>query len=216
MADLFNQDLFLDGVVALFALLNPLIAVPVFLGLTETFSTSERQRTAAIAGMTTAIALVTAAVLGDQILSVFGIHVPAFRIAGGLIVFTIALGMLRSDAGGAAEAGSNADTDDHRSPASVAVYPLAIPLLAGPGAFVTVIVFSARIDTMADFVTFSAAIVVISLVLWLSMAFATAAGRVLNKTAISIGTKILGILLAAVAVEMVIAGVDAHFLSRYS
>lgn len=214
MEALFNRDLFFDFFIALFALLNPLLSVPVFVGLTGSLRFAERQRTAAIAALTTLIALIVAALVGDQILDLFGIHTPAFQIAGGLIVFSIALGMLRADAD-AANGTAKAATDVGATPtrASVAVYPLAIPLLAGPGAFVTTIVFSSRIKSLSDFATLCATIGAIVLVLWLSMAFATQATKFLNKTAINIGTKILGILLAAVSVEMVIAGIDAHFLS---
>ena len=216
MDALFNQDFFLDLFIALFALLNPLLAVPVFLGLTGEFSFAERQRTAAIAALTTLIALIVAALIGEQILDLFGIHTPAFQIAGGLIVFSIALGMLRADADANGTAKDATDASAAPTRASVAVYPLAIPLLAGPGAFVTTIVFSSRITSPGDFATLCAAIAAIVAILWLSMAFATKASRFLNKTAISIGTKILGILLAAVSVEMVITGIDAHFLPWFS
>jgi multiple antibiotic resistance protein len=215
MTELFNQDLFLDLFIALFALLNPLFAIPVFLGLTSDFAASERQRTAAVAAITTLIALIVAALIGDQILDLFGVHIPAFQIAGGLIVLTIALAMLKgepiedTEAKEALESKANANK-------SVAVYPLAIPLLAGPGVFVTTIVFSSRVDSLGDILTLSITIAAIVVVLWLSMAFATTAGRYLNKTAISIGTKILGILLAAVSVEMIIGGIDAHFLPWFS
>ncbi len=211
MEDFFKQDLFLDFFIALFALLNPLLAIPVFLGLTGDFSAGERQRTAAVASLATLAALIVAALIGDQVLDIFGIHVPAFQIAGGLIVLTIALGMLKGEE---EDAGAKEAIEEKAaSPGkSIAVYPLAIPLLAGPGAFVTTIVFSSRVDSLADFVTLSLAIAAIIVVIWLSMAFAGTAARFLNKTAISIGTKILGILLAAVSVEMIISGIDAHFL----
>lgn len=217
MADLFNQDLFLDLFIALFALLNPLFAIPVFLGLTGDFTAHQRQRTAAVAAMTTLVALIVAALIGDQILDLFGVHIPAFQIAGGLIVLTIALGMLKGEPEESAEAKAAMDSKvGGASEKSVAVYPLAIPLLAGPGVFVTTIVFSSRVDSVGDIMTLSITIGAIVLLLWLSMAFATSAARFLNKTAISIGTKILGILLAAVSVEMIISGIDAHFLPWFT
>jgi len=212
MTDLFNQDLFLDLFIALFALLNPLFAIPVFLGLTGDLDRGERQRTAAIAAITTLIALIVAALIGDQVLDLFGVHIPAFQIAGGLIVLTIALNMLKGEPVEDADTKEAMENTSASPNKSVAVYPLAIPLLAGPGVFVTTIVFSSRVDSIGDIGTLSITIAAIVLVLWLSMAFATTAARFLNKTAISIGTKILGILLAAVSVEMIITGIDAHFV----
>lgn len=209
---MFDNDLFLDLFIALFALLNPLFAIPVFLGLTSEFTAGERQRTAAIAAVTTLIALIVAALIGDQILALFGVHVESFQIAGGLIVLTIALGMLKGESEEDEAAKEAIEQKAASANKNIAVYPLAIPLLAGPGVFVTTIVFSSRLATTGDFAALGAAVLSIVLVLWLAMAFATTAARFLNKIAITIGTKILGILLAAVAVEMIIAGIDAHFL----
>jgi len=212
-----DKDLFLDLFIALFALLNPLYAIPVFLGLAADLGPRERQRTAAIASLTTLIALVVAALVGDQLLALFGVHVESFQIAGGLIVLMIALNMMKDDEDAKeAEAKEAIERRPAASGKNIAVYPLAIPLLAGPGVFVTTIVFSSRLSNSSDFVALGAAILAIVVVLWLAMAFATTAARFLNQIAITIGTKILGILLAAVSVEMMINGIDAHFIARFT
>jgi len=210
----FNDDLFLDFFIALFALLNPFFIVPVFLSLTAGYSQGARQRTAAIAAITVLCALIVAALIGDQILDLFGIHVAAFQIAGGLIVLTLALGMLKGEAEEEKDAKEAVEerTKAPKEHGSVAVYPLAIPLLAGPGVFVTTIVFTSRINAVNDLITVSGAILAIVVVTWLALALATPMARLLNKTAINIATRILGILLAAVAVEMIISGIDKHFL----
>ena len=213
---MFDQDLFLDMFIALFALLNPLLAVPIFLGLTGDYTAQQRQRAAAVASLTTLIGLIVAALIGDQILLLFGIHVPSFQIAGGLIVLMIALGMLKGESEEDEDAEEAAKQKDEKPGKSIAVYPLAIPLLAGPGAFVTTIVFSSRVESIPDFLTICAALGAVVLILWLAMAFATTAARFLNKTAINIGTKVLGILLAAVSVEMILAGVDDHFFPLFT
>jgi MarC family membrane protein len=210
----FNNDLFVSSFIALFALLNPFYTVPVFLSLTADHSQGGRRRTAAIAAVTVLCALLVAALLGDQVLDLFGIHVAALQIAGGLIVLTLAFGILKGeadvdkDAKEALEEEAKAAAEDK----SIAVYPLAIPLLAGPAVFVTTVVFSSRVDAIGDMFGLASAIVAISLVTWLAMALATPMARLLNKTAINIGTRILGILLAAIAVEMIVAGIDDHFL----
>lgn len=213
---MFDQDLFLDFFIALFALTNPFFAIPIFLGLTSGFTGRQSQQTAAVAAVATLIAVTVAALIGDQILLLFGIHTPSFQIAGGLIVLTIALGMLK----GETEEDRDADEATRRQKAgsskNIAVYPLAIPLLAGPGVFVTTIVFSSRVDTIGDFSALSGAVAAVVVILWLSMAFASTASRFINKTAINICTKVLGILLAAVSVEMILAGVDAHFIPLFT
>jgi len=211
---MFDNDLFLDMFVALFALLNPLFAIPVFLGLTGNFTARERQRTAAIAALTTFLALAVAALIGDQVLSLFGIHVESFQIAGGLIILTIAMGMMKGEEEEEEEAQEAIEETAASAKKDIAVYPLAIPLLAGPGTFVTVIVFTSRLETTTDYIALGAALIAVVLILWLAMAFATTAGRFLGKVATTIVTKILGILLAAVAVEMMIRGVDAHFFPQ--
>jgi multiple antibiotic resistance protein len=213
---MFDKDLFLDLFIALFALLNPLYAIPVFLGLAAHLGPRERQRTAAIAALTALIALAVAALVGDQLLALFGVHVESFQIAGGLIVLMIALNMMKDDDHKEEEAKEAIEREAAASRKNIAVYPLAIPLLAGPGVFVTTIVFSSRLSNSSDFVALGAAILAIVILLWLAMAFATTAARFLNQVAITIGTKILGILLAAVSVEMMINGIDAHFLARSS
>ncbi|MDX1423522.1 MAG: MarC family protein [Kiloniellales bacterium] len=213
---MFDKDLFLDFFIALFALLNPLYAIPVFLGLAAELGPRERQRTAAIAALTALIALAVAALVGDQLLALFGVHVESFQIAGGLIVLMIALNMMKDDDHKEEEAKEAIEREAAASRKNIAVYPLAIPLLAGPGVFVTTIVFSSRLSNSSDFVALGAAILAIVVLLWLAMAFATTAARFLNQVAITIGTKILGILLAAVSVEMMINGIDAHFLARSS
>ncbi|HMB59260.1 MAG TPA: NAAT family transporter [Xanthomonadales bacterium] len=212
---MFNYDLFVDFFIALLALLNPFLAIPLFLGLTGDYSAGQRQRTAAVTAFAIFVALIVAAVIGDQLLGLFGVHTPAFKIAGGLIVLTIALGMLKDSNDDDSRVRTVIETRTERPGKSIAIYPLAIPLLAGPGAFVTTIVFSSRVAGVGDFLTFGAAILAIVLINWLAMASTQKVARFISETAINIVTKVLGILLAAVSVEMILAGVDEHFLPLY-
>jgi len=212
---MFNYDLFLDFFIALFALLNPFLAIPLFLGLTSDYSPGQRQRTALVTAFTIFLALIVAALVGDQLLGLFGVHTPSFKIAGGLIVLTIALGMLKDSKNDEARAEEVIETRAERAGKNIAIYPLAIPLLAGPGVFVTTIVFSSRVDGLGDFNTFILAILAIVLINWLAMASTQKVARFISETAINIVTKVLGILLAAVSVEMILAGVDEHFLPLY-
>ena len=208
-----SKDLFLDFFVALFALLNPFFIVPVFLTLTATYSEIARQRVAAVAATTVLCALVVAVMIGDQLLDFLGIQVGSFQIAGGLIVLMLAFGMLKGESAEQKDA-EDAIEEQANAPArgkDIAVYPLAIPLLAGPAVFVTTIVFSVRVNGIGDLLSMGGSILAIALVVWLTLALGTRIARLLSKTAVNIATRILGILLAAIAVEMMIAGIDRHF-----
>ena len=118
---------------------------PIFLSLTADDSPGQRQRIAVVASITTGVALWVAALIGDQILNLFGVQVPSFQVAGGIILLTIALGMLKREP-------EREDAEQQISPGArqprrdVAIYPLAIPLIAGPGSFVTTIVISSRVE----------------------------------------------------------------------
>jgi multiple antibiotic resistance protein len=201
---MFNLDLFLDTFVALFAVLNPLLAVSVFLSLTADESPGERQRVAAIAAITTGVALLLAAAVGDQTLRLFGVHIPSFQVAGGIILLTIALGMLKHGPEPQVAAGSS------RPARAIAVYPLAIPLIAGPGSFVTTIVMSSRVASWGEFLALGAGIAANAVVLWLSLVLAVPFARIFGQTVVSIGTPLLAILLAAIAIELVFTGIDSH------
>lgn len=206
-----NADLFLDYFVALFALLNPLLAIPLFLGMTGEYSPGKRQRTAAVTSFTVFVALIVAALVGDQLLNLFGVHTPSFQIAGGLIVLSIALSMLKDQEPGEKNTEQAMQDKSDNPDKSIAIYPLAIPLLAGPGVFVATIVFSSRVNSMTDFLSVCAAIAAISLINWLAMASTRWAAQYIGDTTINIGTRILGIMLAAVSVEMILAGIDKHY-----
>ena len=203
---MFNLDLFLDTFVALFAVLNPLLAVSVFLSLTADESPGERQHVAAIAAITTAVALLLAAAIGDQILRLFGVHIPSFQVAGGIILLTIALGMLKNGSGPQPQVAAGPS----RPPRAIAVYPLAIPLIAGPGSFVTTIVMSSRVASWGEFLALAAGIAANAVVLWLSLVLAVPFARIFGQTVVSIGTPLLAILLAAIAIELVFTGIDSH------
>lgn len=211
---MFNNVLFVEFFIALFALLNPFFIVPVFLSLTAGYRESARQRTAAAAVITVVCALAAAVLIGDQLLSLFGIQVAAFQIAGGLIVLTLAFGMLKGEA--VEQRGAEDAMEEHAGGSArekdIAVYPLGIPLLAGPGVFVTTIVFTVRVNNAGDLLSMGGAILAIALVTWLALALSTRMARTLGRTAINVATRILGILLAAIAVEMILAGIDRHFV----
>ena len=204
LSELFHGTVFLRFAAALVALLNPIYGIPIFLRMTAGYSPAERKRAATIAALTVLSSAIVATLVGEEILNFFGISVPSFQIAGGIIVLGIALSMLKDDApsGGDARAADVAE----ESRKDIAVVPLAIPLTIGPGAFATMILFAHLLDNRSEVVTLLPVIVGVSLLVWLGLLFADPIARMVSPTVISVFTRIMAIVLAAVAVEMIITG----------
>ena len=207
LSELFHGTIFLRFAAALVALLNPIYGIPIFLRMTAGCSPAARRRTATITALTVLSAALIATLIGEEILNFFGISVPAFQIAGGIIVLGIALSMLKDDApsGGDARAEEEAEADGQLRK-DIAVVPLAIPLTIGPGAFATMILFAHLLDNRSEIVTLVPVIIGVCLLVWLGLLFADPIARALSPTVISVFTRIMAIVLAAVAVEMIISG----------
>jgi len=208
---MFNYPEFLTFLAALFAIMNPIGAVPIFIGLTGDRSLQERRRTALVTPLAVAIILLISAAAGNEILSFFGISVASFRIAGGLIILLMAIAMLHSK-----QSHIHHTPEEHeeaKAKDSVAIVPLAIPLLGGPGSIATVIVYVHHIGGVSGFVTVGAGVIVICALLIVLMQFATPLAKILGQTGINIATRIMGIILAAIAIEMLAAGLKGVFPS---
>ncbi|MEM6564648.1 MAG: MarC family protein [Pseudomonadota bacterium] len=190
---------------ALFAIMNPISNLPVFLSVTEGAGASER-RTIALRVVLYCVILGGAfAVFGNAILNLFGISVDDFRVAGGLVVLLIGLKMLNgSDS--AAHHGTDAEKSSFPAAATVAFYPLTFPILVGPGTITTLILYRQQATTTGDLVTY--AVIFGGLAGLIGVVFALA-GRLegyLSDTGRVIMTRLMGMILAAIAVEMISAG----------
>ena len=201
----FHGDVFLRFLVALLALVNPLYGIPIFLSMTDGYTPAERRRTAGIVALTVLAVATVATFVGEEVLGVFGIEVAVFQIAGGLIVLGIALAMLKDDAPVAGD--SKAEAAGRQRKRNIAVVPLALPLTIGPGGIATIILFAHLLDNTSEIVTMIPVVVGVCLILWLGLLFADPIARFLGITVISVITRIMAIILAAVAVEMVINGI---------
>lgn len=191
---------------AVFFVIDPLANVPIFLTITASDSAEQRKRTALRAAVATWVTLSIFAVAGGLIFKAFGISLGAFKIAGGLMLLLMAIDMMRAQPSRTRtteeEQGEARDRDD------IAIFPLAIPMLAGPGAIATVMVLMSRaawhpVRTAAVF----ASVAVTCVVAWLLMRSAASAERLLPKTLMRAFERVMGLLLAAVAVEFIAGGV---------
>ncbi|WP_170371278.1 MarC family protein [Ruegeria arenilitoris] len=213
MSALFDQAVFLKFLAAVLAIFNPLYNIPIFLSMTRDCTPAERRRVAMIVmASVTVIALISVAI-GEEVLAVFGIDVPSFRVAGGLIIFGIGMAMLNAQ--DRAPGDQAAVAEGHARKLNFAVVPLAIPLTIGPGTIAVTIVFSHQLSDGAELVTLGSAILIACFIVGLGLLFADSISRLVGETMINVLTRIMAILLVAVAVEMVLTGifnaVDAHY-----
>jgi multiple antibiotic resistance protein len=185
-------------------IVDPIAVVPTYLVITQGQTQAQRRVTARRACLAAMILLVTFAAVGRAIFGLFGITMPAFRIAGGLILWLVAMDMLhgnRSTQEGTAEITEATVKDD------VAITPLAMPMLAGPGAISTVMVLSGQARTMPQTVVVYGSILLALLIAWLTLRAAEWLVLRMGQTGIRVMTRLMGLLLAAIAVQFVITGV---------
>lgn len=187
-------------------LVDPPGTVPAFMALTARQSPEKRRRTALVASVTATLTLAGFAAVGNFVFRVLNLTLPAFQIAGGLILFLVALDMIRAQRStqeNPDEMSENADSAD------VAVAPLAIPMLAGPAALSTVAVLMAQAADAAQAMLVFAAIGLTGLICFITLRLAEPIQRRLGKTGIHILGRVLGLLLAGIAVQFVLTGLAA-------
>lgn len=191
--------------IAMLAIVDPVTILPLYLHLVRHFTEEEKTLAARKAAATTTIALVITVFIGQAVLDFFGISIGSFQIAGGLLLLIVALQLMHHDPL------LTSDSKDKNLSASQVVVPLAIPLLAGPGAFSTVIVFSFRGENMLHSAVLSACLIVLGCIVWLALHMSNRFMRYLSPTTISIVNKIMGLIMAAISVEFIANGVKSLF-----
>jgi multiple antibiotic resistance protein len=191
-------------VTALFVIVDPLVAIPLFVSLTGGYSEVERRYTSRVTAFTVAAVLVGAVFLGEPLLDVFGISIASFRVGGGILLLLMAIAMLQALPSRVQQAPEEAKEAKEKE--NVAVVPLAIPLLAGPGAISTVIIYAHQSTTWFDTLFLILASLFVASTVWIALALANSIGAALGKTGINIVTRLMGLILAALAVEFIAQG----------
>jgi multiple antibiotic resistance protein len=199
---------YLRFIVTLTAVLDPFLAVPIFLSVTASSDTAARQRLAGAVTLTVFAVLAGAAIFGEALLKFLGASLPAFQVGGGLVLLLMALSMLNAQAGGMRQ--SSAEAAELQSGVLSGVVPLAVPLLAGPGAISTTII-AAQTGGVAHVSALIACIALVCLVLWSILRVADAVGPRMGTTGLNIATRLLGLILAAIAIETMADGLKALF-----
>jgi multiple antibiotic resistance protein len=201
MSTVFDLRFFWEVFVTLLVIMDPPGVVPPFLGLTKGLPDSVRNRLAWQAAVVGLGVIVGFAVFGQSILAYLGVEVPSLQAAGGLLLLLVALQLLT---------GSYSEpTETERTRVNVAFVPLGTPLLAGPGAIVATMVFVRRASTASQFAAFAVALVAVSVLLWLTMRFSGVIHRVLRPSGVELLTRIAGLLLSAIAVQLIVGAIRA-------
>jgi MarC family membrane protein len=199
-----GMRLFGEVFVTLIVITDPPGTVPVFVALTGQMPHRERNRAAWQASALALGVIVAFAVVGQNLLSYLNVDLPALQGAGGLLLILVALELLTGKSGDANEPATS----------NVALVPLGTPLLAGPGAIVATMLFVQRAHGVAQYAEIAAAIVLVMAVVWLALRFSGVIVRILRPGGIEVLNRIAGLLLAAIAVQLIADAIDA-FVTHY-
>jgi multiple antibiotic resistance protein len=192
---------FWEAFVTLLVITDPPGVVPVFLGMTGSKPKAERNRLAWQAAVVALGVIVAFAAFGQSILTYLGVELPSLQAAGGLLLLLVALELLT---------GKASDPVDHeQTAANVAFVPLGTPLLAGPGAIVATMLFVRRLNSIGTGLAFAAAILAVVALLWLAMRFSNVVLAILKRSGVELLTRIAGLLLSAIAVQLIVDAVRA-------
>ena len=198
------MKLFVEAFVTLIVITDPPGMIPIFLALTGSFSARERNRAAWQAVALALGVIVLFAVAGQTILNYLHVDLPALQAAGGLLLILVALELMTG----------KTDDPNQQATSNVALVPLGTPLLAGPGAIVAIMLFVQRAEGTADYLTIAAALIAVMLSVWLVLRFSGGIVKILRPGGIEVLTRIAGLLLAAIAVQL-IADAIAAFVTGY-
>ncbi|MEJ2452885.1 MAG: MarC family protein [Candidatus Thiodiazotropha sp.] len=196
----------LHSLIGLIVIVNPLLAISAFTAMTTGDDPTQRRATAHRTALTVAAVLSLAALGGETLLRFFGIDIPSFRVGGGILILLMAIAMLHAKMSGARH--TDEEANEAQDKAQVGVVPLGIPLLAGPGAISTVIIYAHGRSSWLGSGALLGEIWLVAGLVWLSLALGEQLARVLGKTGINVASRIMGLLLSAIAIQFITQGLQ--------
>ncbi|MFZ3036136.1 MAG: MarC family protein [Rugosibacter sp.] len=208
MGELANWTEYSRFLLSLLAVLDPFMAVPIFLGMCAHRSDTDRRRFAKVISLTVFGVLVGVALAGEAVLRTMGTSLASFRIGGGLVLLMMAFAMLQAKPGDVRQTAAEADALDGAE--TLGIVPLAVPLLAGPGAISTVMIAVQQGGLLHD-VLVIVIIGAVCAVVWLMLRMAVSIGRLMGTAGLNVANRLLGLLLAAIAVESIAIGLKDLF-----
>lgn len=201
--------IFLQFFLGLVAAVNPIGIMPVFVSLTSHMTVEEKNKTAATANIAVAVILITALLGGQVLLDMFSISLDSFRVAGGLLLLSIAFSMMSGKLG--EDKQNKQEKSEHISREQIGIVPIAMPLMAGPGAISSTIVYGSRYPGMFDTLGIALTIAAFSVSSWLLFRSAPYIVRILGQTGINVITRIMGLILGALGIEFIANGLRSLF-----
>jgi len=205
-----TMDLF-KPLVALLAIVNPIGVVPFFIHFTQNFTREQRQRTIRISAFTAFCVVALSALAGLKIIEFFGISIASFQVGGGTLLLISALAMLNAQPAESKPADVTEGDQKVDAGASIAVVPLTIPLLTGPATISTMVIYAERTRHWWEQAVLVGYGVVVGLATFLAFSAAGAIARLLGRTGINVMTRLMGLILAALAVEIMAEGLAKLF-----
>ena len=200
---------YLKILVALVAIVNPVGAIPIYVTLSAELAPAEQSRLPGVISLAVTVILLAALFGGDLILKLFGITIDSFRVGGGILLLIISISMLHGRI--SATKHTSEEIAESGEKGSVAIVPLSTPLLAGPGAISSVILSSHRGAGVLHYTLIAADILLLGLMLWAVLRLTPWISRNISLTGINIFTRIMGLILAAIAVEFIANGLKGLF-----
>ncbi|KXJ47754.1 MarC family protein [Marinobacter sp. Hex_13] len=195
---------------AFFAIMNPFVNLPIFLALTTGFTVAQQRTLAVKIVLFSALMCGVILLAGQAIIHFFGITVDQFRVAGGIVLAHIAWSMLNGD-NISSHHGSDAEQGQMQDLSGLAFYPITFPMIVGPGTIATLIIYAGHAGSAAALLALSSVVAAILLMLFAVLFFASAFGKVLSDTMRVITTRLMGMILLAIAVSMLVAGLSSLF-----
>jgi multiple antibiotic resistance protein len=199
---------YLRYLVTLMAVLDPFLAIPIFISVTATRDDAGRRRLIQVVTLTVFLVLAGAAIFGEKLLLALGASLPAFQVGGGLVLLLMALAMLNAKVGEMRQ--TRAEAEELESGEVSGVVPLAVPLLAGPGAISTTII-AAQTGGVAHTMALIVCIALVTVLVFVMLRIAHVVGARMGMTGLNIATRILGLILAAIAIETMADGLKGLF-----
>jgi multiple antibiotic resistance protein len=197
--------------IALLAIVNPIGVIPFFIHFTQGFSRLQRQRTIRVAAFSAFVVIAVSALAGIKIIGFFGISLASFQVGGGLLLLTSALQMLNAQPAESRKDDLSEAAEKADAGASIAIVPLTIPLLTGPATISTMVIYADKTRHWWQLAVLVGYGVVIALAVWLAFSLSGRIARVLGKTGINVMTRLMGLILAALAVEVMSEGLVQLF-----
>lgn len=191
--------------IALLSIINPLGAIPVFLGLTKQNKKLSIKRVTNTCSIATTVTILLSLFLGQRILNFFGISVASFTIGGGMLLFTMAFSMISAHQSNAKINDQEMESFDYER--EVGIIPLAIPLLSGPGAISTSIISAKHFTTSYHWLFATLAVFVIGIIIKIILTYAQTIGDRLGQIGLNVMTRIMGLILLSMSIEMIVGGV---------